>query len=112
MARPLHLPERFLHTGATDADSASSHDGDLVRQAVQLATGASPGQGTLRVAAEAAAPGLLATVVLRHRKTGAIARYSISSEWLPVLLELNRSRDPLGRYEAVMAADQLIRVEQ
>lgn len=83
-----------------------------IADGVLLATGSSPGQGTLRVAPEAAAPGLLATVVIRHRKTGAIARYSISSEWLPVLLELNRSRDPLGRYEAVMAADQLIRVEQ
>jgi len=76
-----------------------------------LSTGSSPGQGTLRVAPDTAPPGLLAMVVVRHRKTGAIARYSVSTDWLPVLLDLNRSRDPMGRYEAVMTADQLIQAE-
>ncbi len=82
-----------------------------IADGIMLSTGSSPGQGTLRVAPDTAAPGLLAMVVVRHRKTGAIARYSVSNEWLPVLLDLNRSRDPMGRYEAVMTADQLIKVE-
>lgn len=82
-----------------------------IADGIMLSTGSSPGQGTLRVAPDTAAPGLLAMVVVRHRKTGAIARYSVSNEWLPVLLDLNRSRDPMGRYEAVMTADHLIKVE-
>ena len=46
-------------------------------------------------------------VVIRHRQAGAIACHSTSSKWLPFLLELT-----MGRYEAVTAADLLIRVEQ
>ncbi|MFM7569894.1 MAG: formylmethanofuran dehydrogenase subunit E family protein [Betaproteobacteria bacterium] len=82
-----------------------------IADGIMLATGSSPGQGTLRIAADPAEAGLLATVVIRNRKTGASARYSISGDWLPALLQLNATRDPLGRFEAVMAADGLFLVE-
>ncbi|HEY6995638.1 MAG TPA: formylmethanofuran dehydrogenase subunit E family protein [Xanthobacteraceae bacterium] len=41
-----------------------------IADGVMLATQASPGQGTLQVAAEKAPAGLLAVVVIRDRKTG------------------------------------------
>jgi formylmethanofuran dehydrogenase subunit E len=49
-----------------------------IADGVMLATQASPGQGTLQVAAEKAPPGLLAVVIVRDRKSGAGVRYSIS----------------------------------
>src|SRR5499426_4414919 len=42
-----------------------------IADGVMLATQASPGQGTLQVAAEKAPPGLLAVVVIRDRNSGA-----------------------------------------
>ena len=41
-----------------------------IADGVMLATQASPGQGTLQVAAENAPPGLLAVVIVRDRKSG------------------------------------------
>src|SRR5262247_874432 len=53
-----------------------------IADGVMLATQASPGQGTLQVAAEKAPPGLLAVVVIRDRKTGAGLRYSVADTWM------------------------------
>jgi formylmethanofuran dehydrogenase subunit E len=77
---------------------------------VMLAVQASPGQGTVQIAAEKAPPGLMAVIVIRHRKTGETARYTISDEWLPKMLAWNKE-EPLKRYEAAMAADGLFVVE-
>ena len=82
-----------------------------IADGIMLATGSSPGQGTLRISADPAGPGVLAAVEFRNRKTGASARYSVSNDWLPTLLRLNSERDPIGRFEAVMAADRLFLVE-
>lgn len=81
-----------------------------IADGVMIATQASPGQGTLQVAAEKAPPGLLALIVVRERKGSASVRYTIKDEWLPKLLDWLKSRDPMGRYQAVMAADGLFEV--
>jgi hypothetical protein len=81
-----------------------------IADGVMLATQASPGQGTLQVAAENAPPGLLAVVIVRDRKSGAGVRYSISNEWMSKIADWNKALDPAGRYAAVMAAPGLFDV--
>ena len=75
-----------------------------------LATQASPGQGTLQVAAEKAPPGTLAVVIVRDRKTGAGVRYSISDIWMAKIADWNKTLDPAERYAAVMGAPGLFDV--
>jgi hypothetical protein len=82
-----------------------------IADGVMLATQASPGQGTLQVAAEKAPAGLFALVVIRNRKTGVGVRYAISGEWGPKIADWNRTLDPAGRYGAVMGAEGLFQVE-
>ncbi len=81
-----------------------------IADGVMIATQASPGQGTLEVAAAKAPPGVLAVIVVRERKGSASVRYTIKDAWLPKVLEWLKSRDPMGRYQAVMAADGLFEV--
>jgi len=79
---------------------------------VMLAVGASPGQGTLQVAAEKSPPGTFAVVVIRPRKGGAGLKYTVPISFLPVLGRINSTiQDPLARYEAVMALPDLFSVE-
>ena len=79
---------------------------------VMLAVGASPGQGTLQIAAEKSPPGTFAVVVIRHRRTNAELKYTVAEAWLPKLGEINRTiQDPLARYSAVMNAPDLFTVE-
>jgi formylmethanofuran dehydrogenase subunit E len=79
---------------------------------VMLAVGASPGQGTLRVATEKSPPGTFAVVVIRPRKGGDGLRYSVPISFLPKLGQINNSiQDPLARYNAVMALPDLFTVE-
>lgn len=70
---------------------------------VMIATYASPGQGTLRVAAEKAPPETMGVVVIRHRKTGQALRYAIPDALRPKLAEWNKANHPVGRYRVVMA---------
>jgi len=70
---------------------------------VMLATRASPGQGTLRVAAEKAPPETMGIVVIRHRKTGQGLRYTLPDSLRPRLAQWNKAHDPVGRYRVVMA---------
>ena len=81
-----------------------------IADGVMLATQASPGQGTLQVAAEKAPAGLLAAVIVRDRKSGASARYTVADEWMARIAEWNKTLDPAGRYQAVMAAPGLFEV--
>ncbi len=76
-----------------------------------LATGASPGQGTLQVSAETAPAGQFAVVVISNRKTGEGVRYAIAGTWGPKIVEWNKSLDPAGRYDAVMSAEGLFTAE-
>ena len=70
---------------------------------VMIATYASPGQGTLRVAAEKAPPEAMGIVVIRHRKTGQALRYTIPDALREKLAEWNKANDPVGRFRVVMA---------
>ena len=77
-----------------------------------LAVSASPGQGTVQVAAEKSPPGTFAVVVLRPRKSGDGLRYTVPMSHMPRLGEINRTiQDPLARYHAVMAIADLFTVE-
>jgi formylmethanofuran dehydrogenase subunit E len=71
-----------------------------IADGVMLATQASPGQGTLQVAAEKAPARLLAVVVIRDRKTGAGLRYTVADAWMPKIADWNRTLDPGARYQA------------
>jgi formylmethanofuran dehydrogenase subunit E len=78
-----------------------------IADGVMLATQASPGQGTLQIAAEKAPAGSYAVVVIRNRKSGEAVKYSVSDKWIPKIIEWNRSLDPAGRYQAAMSAEGL-----
>src|SRR6188768_4065401 len=69
---------------------------------VMLAVGASPGQGTLQVAAEKSPPGTFAVVTIRPRKGGDGLKYTVPISAMPALGRINSTiQDPLARYEAV-----------
>jgi len=78
---------------------------------IAIATMASAGQGTLQVAAEKAPDGTMGVAVIRSKATGAGVKYTIAASWIPKLIEMNKAYDPLGRYNAVMAALDLFTVE-
>ena len=79
---------------------------------VMLAVGASPGQGTVHVAAEKSPAGTFAVVVIHHRKTGEGLRYTVAESWLRRLGEINATiQDPLARHSAVMNEPNLFAVE-
>jgi formylmethanofuran dehydrogenase subunit E len=81
-----------------------------IADGVMIATQASPGQGTLQIASEKAPAGLMAMVVIRNRKTGEALKYSVSDEWLPKILGWNKF-EPLARFDAAMAAEDLFTSE-
>ena len=82
-----------------------------IADGIMIATQASPGQGTLQIAAEKAPAGLMAVVVIRNKKTGEAVHYTITDDWLPKILDWNKAFDPPGRYAAAMSAEGLFRVE-
>ena len=78
---------------------------------IMLATGASPGQGTLQVAPDKAPAGTLGVALIRSKKSGAGLKYTIADDWLGKLLAMNKAHDAAGRYDAVMNAQDLFSVE-
>jgi formylmethanofuran dehydrogenase subunit E len=78
---------------------------------IAIATNASVGQRTLIVAPEKAPAGDAAVIIIRPRKSGAGFKYTIPMSALPKLGEMNKTLDPRGRYDVVMAADGLFQVE-
>jgi len=79
---------------------------------VMLAVGASPGQGTLQVAAEKSPPGTFAVVTIRPRTGGDGLKYTVPMSVMPTLGHVNSTiQDPLARYDAVMATTDLFTVE-
>jgi len=78
---------------------------------VALATYASFGQRTVTMAAEKAPSGAAAVIVLRPRKGGSGFKYTVPVSALPKLAEMNKTLDPRGRYDAIMATDGLFEVE-
>jgi len=78
---------------------------------IAIATMASAGQGTLQVAPDKAPDGLMGVAVIRSKATGAGVKYTIAESWIPKLIDINKTYDPLGRYNAVMNAPDLFTVE-
>ena len=79
---------------------------------IMLAVSASPGQGSVQVAAEKSPPGTFAVVVIRPRKGGDGVKYTVPMSVMPQLGEINKTmQDPLARYNAVMALGDLFTVE-
>jgi formylmethanofuran dehydrogenase subunit E len=72
-----------------------------------VATSASPGQGTAKVADARAPEGSMFVAVFTHRKTGASVRYTVGEKWLAQLAAWNKQFDPAGRFDVVMKADGL-----
>ena len=83
-----------------------------VADGVMLAVGASPGPGTLSVAAEKAPPGNFAVVVIRPRQGGDGLKYTVPMSMMPKLGQINGTiQDPRGRYDAVIGLADLYTVE-
>jgi formylmethanofuran dehydrogenase subunit E len=78
---------------------------------VAIATYASVGQRTLTIAPEKAPPGDAAVIVIRRRQGGAGFKYTIPMSTLAKLSPMNKNLNPRGRYDAVMAADDLFQVQ-
>jgi formylmethanofuran dehydrogenase subunit E len=81
-----------------------------VADGIMIATTASPGQRTLTITAEKAPAGAMAVAVIKHRKTGAEVKYTVTEAWLPKLFEINKKHDPAGRYDEIMKAEGLFEV--
>lgn len=101
-AKPRELT--VLYYDSDKAPCACFADG------VAIATVATFGARTLRLAPEKAPEGKMAVVLFRHKQTGEGLRYAVADSWIPKLAEMNRTLDPRGRYDAVMAADGLFEV--
>jgi formylmethanofuran dehydrogenase subunit E len=78
---------------------------------IAIATYASVGQRTLTVAPEKAPAGDAAVIVIRPRQGGPGFKYTIPMESLAKLGPMNKNLNERGRYDAVMTADGLFRVE-
>jgi len=78
---------------------------------VAIATYASVGQRTLAIAPDKAPEGAAAVIIIRPRQGGAGFKYTIPLSALAKLGPMNKELDPRGRYDAVMAAEELYRVE-
>jgi hypothetical protein len=77
---------------------------------IAIATVASVGQRTVVIAPDKAPDGAIAVAIIRPRQGGAGFKYVIPASALPRLGEMNRTLDPRGRYDAVMAAEGLFSI--
>ena len=77
---------------------------------IALATVATFGARTMRLAPDKAPDGAMAVIVMRNKKTGEAVKYTVPETWIPKLAEWNRTLDPRGRYDEVMRAENLFTV--
>lgn len=99
-----------LHAGPRDLD-VTYYDGPntpcpCAADGLMLATGATPGQGSLRIALLKSQAGTFGVAVIKLKQTGQTLRYEIPATARALLDDWNRNRDGQGRYAAVMAAPQ------
>lgn len=73
---------------------------------IMVATTASPGQGTLRVAAQPSAAATFGVALIHNLKTGRALRYTIPAAARSSLDWWNKTRNERGRFDAVMQAPQ------
>jgi formylmethanofuran dehydrogenase subunit E len=103
-AKPRELDVTFYQGEGTPCPCAA--DG------ASLAVYASAGQGTLHIAQEKSPPGTFAVVIIRPRKGGEGLKYTVPMSMMPKLGQINNTiSEPLGRYNAVMAIQDLYTVE-
>ena len=103
-AKPRELSVVFYQGEGTPCPCAA--DG------VSLAVYASAGQGSLQIAPEKSPVGTFAVVAIRPRKGGEGLKYTVPMSMMPKLGQINSTiTDPRGRYDAVMAIDNLYTVE-
>lgn len=77
-----------------------------VADGLMLSTGATPGQGSLRIAPTKTGRDAFGVAVISHKKTGATLRYTIPQTLAAALDKWNRELDERGRFGAVMNAPQ------
>lgn len=70
---------------------------------VMIATRASPGQASLRVADTPAGDGLFGRVVIRHKPSGRTLDYAVPAAIWPRLRDINKEPTGIARWDAVMA---------
>ncbi|MFL9824460.1 formylmethanofuran dehydrogenase subunit E family protein [Rhodoplanes sp. SY1] len=70
---------------------------------VMIATRASPGQASLRVADTPAGDGLFGRVVIRHKPSGRTLDYAVPATIWPRLRDINKEPTGIARWDAVMA---------
>lgn len=70
---------------------------------VMIATRASPGQASLRVADTPAGDGLFGRVVIRHKPSGRTLDYAVPTAIWPRLRDINKEPTGIARWNAVMA---------
>jgi FmdE, Molybdenum formylmethanofuran dehydrogenase operon len=102
-AKPRELT--VLHFDSDTSPCACFADG------IAIATCASVGQRTLTIAPEKAPAGDAAVIVIRPRQGGPGFKYTIPMSALAKLGPMNKNLDERGRYDAVMAADDLFQTE-
>lgn len=73
---------------------------------LMLATGATPGQGSLRIAPTKTGRDAFGVAVVSNPKTGESLRYTIPQTLAPTLDRWNRELDETRRFEAAMSAPQ------
>ena len=77
-----------------------------VADGLMLATGATPGQGSLRIAPTKTGRDAFGVAVISNKKTGETWRYTIPQTLAPALDKWNRELDETGRFNAIMNAPQ------
>ncbi|NVO13296.1 MAG: formylmethanofuran dehydrogenase subunit E [Rhodoplanes sp.] len=70
---------------------------------VMVATRASPGQASLRVADAPAGAGLFGRVTIRHKPSGRVLEYAVPAAIWPRLRDINKEPTGTARWNAVMA---------
>jgi formylmethanofuran dehydrogenase subunit E len=103
----LHAEPRQVSVVYFDSDKAPCA---CVADGVAIATVASVGQRTLQIASEKAPSGAMAMIIVRNKQSGATVKYTVSDSWVPKLIDMNKTLDIRGRYDAVMNADGLFEV--
>ena len=104
----LHAKPRELSVLYYDSDASPCA---CFADGIAIATYASVGQRTLTIAREKAPAGDAAVIVIRPRQGGSGFKYTIPMAALAKLGPMNKNLDERGRYDAVMAADELFQVE-
>ena len=97
-ARPRELDVTYFD--GPDAPCACVADG------VMLATGATPGQNSLRIAPTKSDKDTFGIAVIKNKRTGRALRYTIPLATRASLDKWNKEEKERGRYDRVMAAPQ------